>query len=240
MNAQIELPSEFTLLLLGGEINDIELLLELAKASSGVVCADGAAELARKHSIKLSGIVGDLDSISRETLLYYAALGTTIEHKPDQQLGDFEKSMKCIREKQGRTHLRILGLDGKRSDHSLSNFSILARHCNNFESCVAYDDSSMISVLTQANNRMDVSDRPYARISLIPLPTATGVLTTGLKYPINNEDFIFGEREGLSNVIMGEGTCSITIRGGALLVSLERPHGPSVEVESGNERLNDG
>ncbi len=236
MNTQIELPSEFILLILGGEINDIELLLQLAKASSYVICADGAAELARKHSIKLSGIVGDLDSTSRETLLYYAALGTTIEHKPDQQTGDFEKSLKCIRDKHGRPHLRILGLDGKRSDHSLSNFSILARYSNNFQSCVAYDDTSMISVLTQSNNRMDISDRPYARISLIPLPAATGVLTSGLKYPITNEDFVFGQREGLSNVIMGDGACSITINGGALLVSLERPHGPTGE----SERLSDG
>ncbi|MGB0431291.1 MAG: thiamine diphosphokinase, partial [Bacteroidia bacterium] len=55
-------------------------------------------------------------------------------------------------------------------------------------------------------------------ISLIPFPVAKNIKSTGLKYPLNNEDLELGVRLGTSNVVPKSGMVFIDYENGKLLL----------------------
>ena len=212
-------PSEsFVLILLGGELTNNQLAMELAVAASNIVCADSGAEHARRLGMDVDAIVGDLDSISKETLTHYREHGVEIVRHTDQEHNDFEKVLRYLTHS-AEQHVIVLGMTGGRVDHTLSNLSVMLRYADRFKSLVAYDALSRHQFLTA--ERMAVSfDCPIGTtISLSPYGIAEGVTTHNLMYPLNMETLSLGVREGLSNVSTGT-PVTISIVSGALLVTM--------------------
>ena len=83
-------------LILGGELQDESLTRELASQSNLFVCADSGAEHARKLGLTPHAIVGDLDSITSETLNYFENEHCEILRVSDQESNDFEKALAYI------------------------------------------------------------------------------------------------------------------------------------------------
>src|ERR1044071_2367671 len=112
------------LLLLGGVMSLAPH--DLADSYSIVVCADSGAEHARSLGLRPHSIVGDLDSVSRETLTYFQSLGVQIHPVQSQDTDDFEKALAHLRSfHQGE--VTVLGLTGLRTDHKIGRASCRER-----------------------------------------------------------------------------------------------------------------
>ncbi|HEY3874711.1 MAG TPA: thiamine diphosphokinase [Candidatus Kapabacteria bacterium] len=202
--------------LLGGTINEFPAHIERA---CSVVAADSGADTARARGIPLTAIVGDLDSVSPETLRHYEAQVPPCEivHIAEQETNDFEKALRYLSDRWSG-EVRIWGMTGGRFDHTISNFSVMLRYRDRFESLVAIDSFGSHSFLTSVHHSVEIHRPIGTTVSLMPFGEATGIVTTGFRYPLSGESLRLGEREGLSNVVVAS-PASISIEGGALLVS---------------------
>jgi thiamine pyrophosphokinase len=207
------------LVLLDGEEPSKSVIDRFLKYASHIIATDGAAKYALNHDIPLDIIIGDMDSLSVELKKSCEAKGTRIIEDPDQYSNDFEKALRYILADSLPKNAIILGIHGKRTDHLLTNFSVMLRFTDRFESLIAYDATHEHHFLTTKKNRYSFSSSLEMQISLTPLPEANGVTTSGLYYPIVKEQMIFGQSEGLSNII-AEKHASVEIRSGALLISV--------------------
>jgi thiamine pyrophosphokinase len=210
----------FALVLLAGEPPAAELLREEADRAVLVYCADGAAEYARAAGIRVDRIVGDLDSLSRDTRSYFEERQTFVEHVPDQYSDDFEKTLRSL-QKLHTGPIRILGMTGKRTDHTLTNFSVMLKAQGWFESMTAVEEALEHFFLTEDRPSFTAELPKDSLISLSPFGHAHGIRTTNLLYPLTDESLALGRREGLSNRVSGR-PVSVQLDSGALLISIER------------------
>ncbi len=211
--------NDFTILILAGEIHNRENLLDHASRAAHIVAADGGAEHACLLGLKLDAIVGDLDSVSKETCKFYEEQDPPCEIVlvPEQDHNDLEKSLIYLL-KIGSGEVRIFGITGGRTDHTLSNLSVMLRYAGRFQKLIAYDESGYhFFVEGQKACRFDCP--VGTTISLTPFGKASGIVTTNLRFPLSNETLEQGIREGLSNEALGS-PVTIVIEAGALLVSV--------------------
>ncbi len=216
--------SDQTLILLGGEIRNESLLAEHVASAARILAADGAAEFARVRRIGLHSVIGDFDSITPQTLEFYREAGVQIIHRSDQYSNDFEKALHHAISL-GCRDVEVFGISGGRLDHTLTNLSVMRRFADQFDSLIAFDDSSQHFFLTKLQKQHSFAEGIGTRVSLSPMETSHGVQSRGLQYPLNDASMIFGWHEGLSNVII-HSPASVSIRSGGLLVSIELPSTP--------------
>ena len=90
-----------------------------------IICADGGANHIYKTGVKPDMIVGDLDSIDDETLLYYQEQNVLF-HKfsSKKDLTDTELAINFALE-EGANELVLFGSTGSRLDHTLGNIMLL-------------------------------------------------------------------------------------------------------------------
>ena len=204
----------------GEEPNAVLVRRILAEETAALIVAtDGAAKYAMQHAIKLDAIVGDMDSLTQDAADYYTAQGTQIISVPEQYSNDFEKALRFIASAGSDMKICVFGIHGRRTDHVLTNFSVMQRFTDNFEEFIAYDETLVHRFLTTKNNTINFSLPRRTIVSLTPLPVAEGVTTRGLLYPLENATMVFGADDGLSNRIEDENGAGVVIRSGALLVS---------------------
>ena len=207
------------LLLLDGDEPSQKLLHEYAHSARMVVATDGAAKIARKYELALDAIIGDMDSLDAQTREYYERLKTSILIFPDQESNDLEKASKFLIESGFTDNLVILGLHGKRTDHALTNLSVLIRFRNYFTELKSIDAYHIHYLLNEKYPQLTVDGKKGSSISLLPMPSASGIVTKGLFFALTNAEMKFGEREGLSNII-SEDSAVVRISSGSLLVSV--------------------
>jgi thiamine pyrophosphokinase len=177
-----------------------------------IISCDGASDFLYRHKITPHYIAGDLDTITKKTLAYYRRKKVIVKKNPSQYKNDLEKALDLALTKKIK-NINIIGLTGKRFDHSVNNLSILKRYYKKANITV-YDNDFEITII---NKSIEFSSKKGDIVSLIPLPEAKGVKTTGLKYPLNSETLIFGKHEGALNEATG-GYVKIEIKMGNLLV----------------------
>lgn len=175
-----------------------------------IVAADGGALNALQGGCLPDYVVGDLDSITPEIRAQLPE--TQFILRPSQELNDLEKGL-VFCEEQEVTAITLLGIGGKRLDHTLNNLSVLSRYDQKFALTI-FDAHSQIYLV---RNEWRFSGKPRQLLSLIPMGVVEGVKTEGLAFPLDNEPLIFGEREGLSNYIVSN-PVRVCIRKGLLFI----------------------
>jgi len=184
----------YTLIFLNGDFPPLKILKKYSKKSSFIICADGGANDIIKTSIKPDIIIGDLDSIKKKVLKYYKKQGSEIVKIEEQDTTDFEKSLKyCVENELG--NILVFGAISRRPDHTLNNFSILKRYYHKLD--VKMIDKRFEILFIRNNIEFDY--KKDIIISLMPLPLAKGITTSGLQYKLEDEDLEFGVREGTLN-----------------------------------------
>jgi thiamine pyrophosphokinase len=78
-----------------------------------------------------------------------------------------------------------------------------------------YDDYSKIFCLPKQFDKWYTAATP---ISLLPVGRVEGVVTSGLKYDLNNDFLEMGIRTGSSNEAMQDGTVKIAYQSGTLML----------------------
>jgi thiamine pyrophosphokinase len=159
-----------------------------------IITADGASNFLYKHKVIPDCIIGDLDSISPAALRYFSNKKVKIKRIYNQYKNDFEKCI-LLALNMGYKKLYVIGLAGKRFDHTLNNLSILIKYSGKASiKCFDYKYEYYIM-----KKRAEFTCKVGEAVSLIALPKARGITTSGLKYPLKNGTLEFGGMQGALN-----------------------------------------
>lgn len=177
-----------------------------------IIACDGASEFLYVNKIMPDVIIGDLDGITKKTLDHYKRKKVSVKKVIDQNRNDLEKALGYAVEKKYK-QVYIIGFAGKRFDHTLNNLSVLKKFHRKAK-LVLYDGSFEMWFV---NKKFAFSYRNGKVVSMIPMPFAGGITTSGLKYALKNGRLEFGMKEGALNESIGS-RVSISVKSGLLLV----------------------
>lgn len=198
------------LIIANGPLPPASVVRRLRKSAALVVCADGGANRARGYRIQPDVILGDLDSLLRETRRFYR--DRPILRIRDQESTDLEKAILfCIM--LGASSADIIGALGARIDHTTGSLGCFKR----FGSKIDMRFFDQIGELTRIRATIRLATRKGEHLSLIPLDRCIGVTTRNLKYPLRNDVLEPGIREGISNEATGS-PVTVSVKRGTLLV----------------------
>jgi len=207
---------ERAILFINGELTgNKNFYLNYIKATDQVVCADGGANHAYNLGIIPDLILGDLDSISSETLEYYQqqqvefAQYPVAKDKTDTQL-ILEKLLEV-----GYKEIIIFAGLGGRLDHTLANLYLL-EFSTKVETKIKFiTPQASIELVYQEKILIDKIDKT---LSLLPLSDeVTGVYLEGFKYGLEDANFKRGNTLGLSNIVT-KSPAKIKLASGKLLM----------------------
>lgn len=123
MNDFALLPSAFDVLVVArGDLLSPDEMRDLSGRAAHTIVCDGA--LGQYYSLTLCApevIVGDGDSVQPELM---ERLGVSIVKVPEQETNDLTKSVRYALA-QGWTRMVIVGISGRREDHTIANISLL-------------------------------------------------------------------------------------------------------------------
>jgi thiamine pyrophosphokinase len=186
-----------------------------------VVAADGGARHAPTFGRRIDLWVGDGDSLGDDGVAALERDGVPVRRSAvDKDETDTELALMAAAGA-GAPRITILGaLGGSRYDHGLANLWLLAHPA------IAGLDVRIVDAAVRIRlagpGRTDLGGRPGDLVSLLPFGgDATGVRTTGLRYPLHDEPLPSGPSRGMSNVRVAE-AASVEVGSGRLLV-LETP-----------------
>ena len=164
-----------------------------------IACTDGAFHYLRELNFpleKLDFISGDFDSHSNDQeILQSKVHGFEIIETPDQNKTDFHKALELILAK-GFENIDVYGGSGGEQDHFLGNLSVAYAFKDKLN-LQFFDEYSSYYFIPK---NFSISDVKGKMISLMPFPIAKNIETKGLKWPLNREDLILGERIGTRNI----------------------------------------
>ena len=181
------------------------------KDYSTLICADGGANSADKLKIIPDFIIGDFDSINKQTLNNFKAASKIIQIKRQNDT-DVEKCLKfAIRKK--ISEAIMLGVTGNRLDHTFCNLGIVIKFYNKIKLRIIAENS----ILTPYSGNVELKTYPGETISLYGFDKKTKIYSRGLKYPLKNISLSFGERESTSNIALKNST-KINITGGIIFI----------------------
>lgn len=187
-----------------------------------VIAADGGARLAGPLGLTIDLWVGDGDSLGEAGIAELRAAGVRVQQSPiDKDATDAELGLLAA-VAAGASEVTVLGaLGGTRFDHALANVLLLAHPALAGSRVQLMDGRTRVRLLdAQASSkavRLDLAGRVGDLVSLIPLEDLAGVTTTGLHYPLRDEDLRVGPARGVSN-LRTRVDASVSIRSGRLLV----------------------
>ncbi len=178
-------------LLLGGAPTPPERVTRYLQTAPRLWAADGGAALALAAGHVPDAVIGDMDSLSAETI---AALPTGVLHRvAEQDTTDFEKALRHIQ----APLILALGFTGGRLDHELAVFNAIVRHRG--APVILIGDADIIF---RAPRRMALDLPLDSRLSLFPMGQLSG-RSRGLAWPIEGIDFAPDGRIGTSNRVTG-------------------------------------
>ena len=175
-----------------------------------IVAADGGAVRALACGVTPDVVIGDFDSLPPNFKAQHGEM--QFMHRPSQELNDLEKALLYCK-KEGAEKVVLIGLTSSRADHTMNNFSVLAKYADKFQ-FEMYCPHAQIFLVRE---KLQFNARKGQTVSLIPLGRVEGVRTKGLQYPLNDEALALGEREGASNRAT-DGPFQVSTRNGVLLV----------------------
>lgn len=189
-----------------------------------VIAADGGVRGAVAIGRRPDLVVGDLDSVDATELAALASEGVTVEQAPvDKDETDTELALLAAIAR-GATRLTILGaFGGPRLDHELANLGLLALPALRERSAVLLDPRARVRLIQAPGSdggpmELVLPGPVGAIVSLVPFGSdVQGVTTSGLRYPLTDDDLPCGPARGLSNVRLTD-RASIRVRRGRLLV----------------------
>jgi thiamine pyrophosphokinase len=190
-------------------------------SSSIIIAADGGIRNCISLGIRPNIIIGDLDSIEDRKIGEYRDAGVQIIQYPTHKdKTDLELALHLSKEI-GVNEVILLGGLGARWDMTIANMLLIA-HPKYKEMNIHVMDGNQELIIMRSGTHSIVHGQPGDVISLIPIAgDVTGIVTSGLEYPLNGETLQFGTARGVSNVFTQE-QAQIFITQGVLLCVINR------------------
>lgn len=208
----MENPRRVLGVLAGGDL-DRDVLRIWANSADRIIAADAGADLLSEAGVKPHLIVGDMDSVSHETL-------TTIEDRmpiADQDTTDCDKLL-AQAEKEGHPAVTLIGVEGDLPDHVLAILHSAAR--SDLDVRLAYRRG--MGWIVKPNRPRTISTHPGRRASLLAIEPCNGVHFAGTKWPLDNASLSLLDGTSISNRT-DEHEVRVTLAHGAALLFMEVP-----------------
>lgn len=186
-----------------------------------VVAADSGADLAARLGIAVDLIVGDLDSVSPQTLAAARDAGAEIRRYPtDKDQTDLELAIDAAVDA-GATELVVLGGAGGRFDHLLGNVGVIAAaaHRHRPASVEAWIGGAFVAVLDASARATWAAELPAgATLSVLAWSGDAVVSEGGVRWPLDRHVLAAGSALGVSNEALGGGVVVTVHEGSALVI----------------------
>lgn len=204
---------EPALIIANGAACSDELLGQLLEWSPLVIVLDSAIERVLELEIKVDVLLGDFDRGFNPNHYLEKQYPLEIVHTPDQNKTDLEKAFDYLIEKNHKA-VNVIWATGKRADHTITNITNIVRYREQLK-IVILDDHSKIFLLPKHFQKWYTKD---SIISLIPIGKVTGIHSTNLFYPLENDTLTIGFRTGSSNHAKEDGIVTIEHETGDLIL----------------------
>lgn len=204
---------EPALIIANGASCQPELLGQLLEWSPLVVVLDSAMERVMELDIKVDVLIGDFDRNFDPEKYQEEQFPIEIIHTPDQNKTDLEKAFDYLIAR-NIPAVNVVWATGKRADHTITNITTISKYRNVLK-IVLLDDHSKIFLLPKKFEKWYTANTP---ISLIPIGNVTGIRSSNLFYPLQNDTLTLGYRTGSSNHVTQDGIVNIEHEDGDLLL----------------------
>ena len=194
---------------------DLAKWSELIEKSDLIIACDGAMKNCAESSVAVDFLIGDMDSISDETLQYAESENTEIIKILDQQNNDLSKAISFAQNLSPQS-IEIIGVDGGRSDHQFANYFSLFE-CQ-VDTTLHLDDCKVIPV--NKSNPMIRSIELEIEFSVFSIGQSFGVNLSGGKWELNDAE-LSPSSVGLHNVAVADNLI-VNCSDGNLLVFVNR------------------
>lgn len=200
------------IIFLHGDLADVSRMSVYVDKEDFIICADGGVEYALKAGYVPDIVIGDLDSISKESESKLKRQKVEfVKHPKDKDESDGELVISYAVD-QGFKKIIIFGLLGKRLDHVITN--ILSLTVNHDCDIRFVEGNQEIFVISEY---AEIKGKVGNRLSLIPIAgDVEGVMTKGLKFSLKNETLKFGYSRGISNAFIDQ-SVKVKVQKGCLL-----------------------
>jgi len=200
------------LILANGDAPKKSVIKYLQKSGyTTLICADGGANTAYKLNLIPDYIIGDFDSINKETIDFFTDKVKFIQ-LDRQNDTDVEKALKLAISKK-YSEVILLGATGDRLDHSFCNIGVLLKFSDKINTAMLHQKSFM-----KVYNKSTVLRTIHGEVlSIYGIDHKTKITSSGLKYSLKNDSLPFGVKESTSNVAIAD-TVKINISGGKILI----------------------
>lgn len=209
------------MLLLAGGMTPSPHVRSALPPAAMCIAADSGLDHARALGIVPDVAVGDFDSVSTDGLAWARSVGVELQgHPASKDQTDLELALE-VAMAAGADRLVAAAVGGGRFDHLLANMAVLAHR--RYDSMVidALIGTARVGVIhghdaDGAGERV-LDGEPGELLSLLPVHgDATGVTTTGLTYPLNDDHLVAGTSWGVSNTFV-ESAATVSLSEGTLL-----------------------
>ncbi len=204
---------EPALIIANGAACQPELLGQLLEWSPLVVVLDSAMERVMKLDIKVDVLLGDFDRNFKPEKYQTEQFPIISIHSPDQNKTDLEKAFDYLI-KRNIPAVNVVWATGRRADHTITNITNITRYRDALK-IVILDDHSKVFLLPKKFEKWYPANTP---ISLIPIGHVTGIHSSNLFYPLQDDTLTIGYRTGSSNHVAKDGIVTIEHDEGDLLM----------------------
>ncbi|HES59499.1 MAG TPA: thiamine diphosphokinase, partial [Caldithrix sp.] len=159
------------------------LAVQAIKSASVIIAADGGAIACKKSGIKPDFIIGDFDSISRDTLNHFK--DAEVIHIQDQYSTDMEKALHFATSLKP-DRLIVLSAFGKRMDHTSANLLFLTEY-NEKIPVEIYDNHGCMTILKEGKHKFNY--KPGTLISFFSPYPVKNLTLKGFRYNLQHRNY---------------------------------------------------
>ncbi len=206
-----------TVVVAAGDLSYGERERQLLRGADRVIAADGGLDHCVALGVWPHLVVGDLDSASPDLIDEAVRRGTAVARHPrDKNHTDLELALQSAIEF-GASSIEVLAVFGGRLDHALGNVAVVTavklRSVN-----VTVRDGAWTMTVLHGPGTEEFAVLPGQVVSLLPRGAdASGVSTSGLRWPLDRETLAVDEARGVSNSAVAA-VVTVSIESGCLLV----------------------
>lgn len=182
-----------------------------------VIAADSGLEHAVRLSLAVDLVVGDLDSVAPAALEAAAARGVRVERHPEaKDATDLELALDAALATGPGRLVVVSGGDPARLDHLLALALLLGGDRFAAVAVEAWVGPAHLTI-ARPGRAAQLAGARGDLVTLLPLHgAARGVTTSGLLYPLHDEDLPPGTTRGVSNEMLAA-RASVALRAGVLV-----------------------
>ena len=208
---------KWALIIAGGRRVEADLLDRLNRPSC-IIAADSGLDHAYELGLRPDVVVGDMDSVTQQSLTRAEGEGVVIERHPtDKDATDLELAID-VAHGRGFRFATIIGGTGGRFAHTLANALLLTRSGE-----IRLDwmtSHARITALRAGESGVFPADEGRL-LSILAVGGPAGCSSSGLRWPLGKTPLTPGSTRGISNEIAAQ-KALVAVEDGCVLVVHER------------------